>query len=128
MPIKKPLFFRYNESGVFKLEENRKKPNRIAELRRKHGISQEKLAERLNVTQASVSLYERSRNIPTDILIEIARYFEVTVDYLLMTSSSEYNIPITYLSVEEDRVLRVYRSLPTKYRKMIDELVCIVGV
>ena len=57
--------------------------NRIRELRRRSGISQEKLAAALNLTQASISLYETGGNIPTDMLVAIAEYFRVSVDYLL---------------------------------------------
>lgn len=112
------------KTGVLKLNKNKQKPNRIAELRHKYGISQEKLAEELNVTQASISLYENRNNIPTDILIKIARYFEVTVDYLLMASETERDISVSNLSIEENGVVRFYRSLPTKYRKLVDKFIC----
>lgn len=102
---------------------NKQKPNRIAALRRKSGISQEKLAEVLNVTQASISIYENKNSIPTDILIKISQYFEVTVDYLLMLPSSERGI-----SVEEDVVLKFYRALPTKYRKLLNEFIGVANV
>lgn len=122
MLIKTRPVFRYNEKReVLKLN-NKQKPNRIAELRRKFGISQEKLAEELNVTQASISIYENRNNIPTDILIKISQYFEVTVDYLLMLPSSERGA-----SVEEDVVLKFYRTLPIKYRKIINRIICMVN-
>lgn len=105
------------------MNKNKQKPNRIAELRHKYGISQEKLAEELNVTQASISLYENRNNIPTDILIKIAQYFDVTVDYLLMVSSTERTIPVSNLSIEENGVVRFYRSLPTKYRRLIYKII-----
>ena len=58
--------------------------NRVVELRNKRHLTQEELARRLSLTQQSVSRYEK--NIfatPTDVLIKIAEYFNVSTDYLL---------------------------------------------
>lgn len=91
------------------------KPNRIAELRRKKGISQEKLAEELNVTQASISAYENSSNIPTDILIALSDYFGVTIDYLLMVRDNCSDI--------EYKILLFYRKLPARQQHLIGEFI-----
>ena len=77
--------------------------NRIRELRKRSGISQEMLAAELNVTQASISLYENSSNIPVDMLVAIARYFKVSVDYLLCLSE-EYQT-MHRISMAEYRLL-----------------------
>lgn len=105
------------------MDKNKQKPNRIAELRHRFGISQEKLAEELNVTQASVSIYENTNNIPTDILMEIARYFEVPVDYLITRPNPAHRVPVENISVDEYSVLDFYRSLPTRYREAICGLI-----
>ena len=105
----------------------KEKPNRIFELRRKSGISQERLAEELNVTQASVSLYENGTNIPTDVLIKIAGYFDVSIEYLLKITNAKYNLPIENLTESEHRILLLYRNLPTDHKKMIDKVVNIIG-
>lgn len=58
--------------------------SRIRELRIKRGINQEILAQAIGITQQTVSKLENQRyNAPLDLIINIARYFEVTVDYLL---------------------------------------------
>ncbi len=56
----------------------------IAELRRKHGMTQLDLAEKLNYTDKAISKWERGESIP-DVLVlkSIADLFGVTVDYLL---------------------------------------------
>jgi len=57
---------------------------RIGDLRVDHDISQTELARILNVSQSTYSRYESGRlDIPTEILIALAKYYEVTVDYLL---------------------------------------------
>lgn len=97
------------------MKELNEKPNRIAELRRKKGISQERLAEELNVTQASISAYENSPNIPTDILIALSNYFGVTIDYLLRVREN--------LSDAEDKILRIYRKLTSRQQSLIGEFI-----
>lgn len=53
-------------------------------LREKRKISQQKLAMDLNVNQNTVSRYENgSRQADYEMLIKIADYFNVSVDYLL---------------------------------------------
>lgn len=58
--------------------------NRLAELRRTHGLSQEELAERLGVSRQAVSKWERAESSPdTDNLIALAQLYGVTLDVLL---------------------------------------------
>lgn len=100
--------------------------NRIRELRRSSGISQEKLAEEMNVTQASISLYETGGNMPIDMLISISKYFGVTTDYLLGISDAENIVG----SSAEYRLMLAYRELPIKYREAVDtalNIICCSG-
>lgn len=56
----------------------------IRELRRNKDITQEQLAEQLNVSRRTVSRWETGSNMPDlDILIELAEYFGITVAELL---------------------------------------------
>ncbi len=57
---------------------------RLKELRKKRGISQLKLAMDLGTTQNTISRYENGvRNADYAMLIKIADYFNVSIDYLL---------------------------------------------
>ena len=52
--------------------------------RKKKGISQETLANALNVSRQSVSKWESSQSVPDmDKIIALSNYFNVTTDYLL---------------------------------------------
>jgi len=63
---------------------------RITALRKEAGLTQEQLAKRLNITRSALSQYELgSRNPDYDLLLKIADFFEVTVDYLLGKPKSE---------------------------------------
>ena len=57
---------------------------RLKELRLEKNLLQQELANELYVSKSAVSGWEVGRNEPSyDILIEIADYFDVTVDYLI---------------------------------------------
>ena len=57
---------------------------RIRDLREDADLRQQDMAEYLQCTQVCYSYYESGkRDIPTDVLLRIARYYDVSVDYLL---------------------------------------------
>ncbi len=57
--------------------------NRLFELRKKQGITQEKLAEQLNVSRQSVSNWELDKSLPdTDKLFVLAQIYDVSLDYI----------------------------------------------
>lgn len=65
--------------------------NRIAELRKEKNLNQTGLAMALNVSQYTVSAIETERQQPTaDMLITLADFFGVSVDYLLCKSNIRY--------------------------------------
>ena len=58
--------------------------NRLFELRKKHNLSQEELAEKLGVSRQAVSKWERSEASPdTDNLIALAQIYGLTLDELI---------------------------------------------
>jgi len=57
---------------------------RLALLRKEKGLTQEELAQALNITRSALSLYEIGKRDPdTETLRKIAEFFNVTVDFLL---------------------------------------------
>ncbi len=58
--------------------------NRLYELRKKHNLSQEELAEKLGVSRQAVSKWERSEASPdTDNLIALAKIYDLSLDELI---------------------------------------------
>ena len=56
----------------------------LKELRKERGLTQEQLAETLGVSNRSVSRWETGTNMPDfDLLMQIARYYDVTVEEIL---------------------------------------------
>ena len=58
--------------------------NRLYELRKKNGLSQEELADKLGISRQAVSKWERAEASPdTDNLILLAKLYNVSLDELL---------------------------------------------
>ena len=58
--------------------------NKIRELREDNDLLQKHLAEYLHCSQVAYSRYELgTRDIPTQVLIELALFYNTSVDYLL---------------------------------------------
>lgn len=57
---------------------------RLRDLREDHDLTQEEFAKAINISQRSYSHYENgTREVPIDILVSIADYYNTTTDYLL---------------------------------------------
>lgn len=57
---------------------------RIRDLREDHDLMQTQIAQILGMSQTGYSKYETGENdIPTAILIQLAEYYQTSVDYLL---------------------------------------------
>ena len=57
---------------------------RLRDLREDNDLTQQKVADYLNMKQSQYSRYERGvRDIPTDILINLAKLYKTSTDYIL---------------------------------------------
>ena len=58
--------------------------NKLYSLRKKSGLSQEQLAEQLNVSRQAISKWESGHSTPeSEKLLIISEFFNVSIDYLL---------------------------------------------
>lgn len=57
---------------------------RLRELRESNGLTQKQLAEKLNINSVTYLHYEKEqREPPLSLLADIAKFYDVSVDYLL---------------------------------------------
>ncbi|WP_072892116.1 helix-turn-helix transcriptional regulator [Ornithinibacillus halophilus] len=64
--------------------------NRLEEIRKQHGINQEKLANELEVTRQTIGSLENGRYNPSIILaFKIARYFNLTIEDIFIYEEEE---------------------------------------
>lgn len=99
----------------------------LAELRKDRGLTQKDFADILHVSKSAVSHYEQGISVPTiQVLITIADYFNVNVDYLLGRCKDN----IKYSDINEvylnqytvGKLLTMSLSLSKKQRKLLIEL------
>ena len=63
---------------------------RLKNLREDNDKMQKELAIYLNITQQQYSLYERGiREIPIDLLIKLADFYNVSIDYILERTNNK---------------------------------------
>ncbi|CCZ20168.1 predicted transcriptional regulators [Candidatus Apopatosoma intestinale] len=56
----------------------------LREIRKKKGLSQQKVAMDLNISREALSYYENGkRNPDVSMLIAMSKYFNVSIDYLI---------------------------------------------
>lgn len=85
--------------------------NRIAELRKKHSLSQSQLADKLHIAQATLALYETGKRKPNiDMLNTIADFFNVSIDYLVGRDEET----VKTADIEDDSIIFTYegRQIP----------------
>lgn len=93
----------------------------LRKIRKDNKISQMKLGEQLGYGYTTIANYESGRNEPSiDVLIKIADYFDVSMDYLIgrETGSGE----CVRLGMKEVEVLSNYRHLNQDQKRMIVSL------
>lgn len=56
---------------------------RIKGLREEKNMNQEQVAKILNISQRTYSYYENGRDIPIPLLLKLADFYNVSLDYLL---------------------------------------------
>lgn len=78
---------------------------KIRILRERTNMTQSELAKRLSVTRSSVNAWESGLSVPTSVfIVELAKVFHVSTDYLLGLDSSE-QIDLSGLSSEEKEIV-----------------------
>lgn len=87
---------------------------RLQEIRKDHGDTQQSLADKLNVSLYAVRCWEQDKSSPShDTLVSICRLYNVSSDYLLGLSDNaplDQQLYQTSLSTENMAVLKRFAS------------------
>ncbi len=103
--------------------------NRLKSLRLEQGITQDELAQKLNINRNAISRYENGKRQPDyETLKNIADYFSVSIDYLLerepITPSLEISSAAFKLLESDAQMRDLYQSIndlsEEENRKIID--------
>ena len=65
----------------------------IKQIRTKEGLTQEQMAQKLNVTRQAISNWENDKNLPDlELLIQIAQVFSLSLDQLILGGNDMNNM------------------------------------
>lgn len=89
---------------------------KLYKLRKNSGLSQEQLAEQMNVSRQAISKWESGTAVPeSEKLITISNYFGVSVDFLLKDD-------------EEDKAKATDSIIEEKSKMIAGIIICIAGI
>lgn len=90
---------------------------KLKEIRKRFGLSQEQLAEIMNVSRQAITKWENDGGLPdVSNLQELSKVFGITVDYLL---NDENNLPA--LSMRKELNKEEYKNKLTMYREVLEQ-------
>ncbi len=87
--------------------------DKIMNLRKMNGMSQEELAEKLDVSRQAVSRWEQGTVVPdSKNIVELSKLFKVTTDYLLIDEyESDEDLPTVKKVTKDNHILHMNLSL-----------------
>lgn len=72
----------------------------IQDLRKRKGLSQEELAEKIDVSRQAVSKWENGSSVPdVEKIIALSNFFQVSTDYMLKGKETEKNIKENFAKI-----------------------------
>lgn len=93
---------------------------KILQLRKANGFTQEELAEKLNVSRQSVSKWESGQSVPElEKLVALSKIFQVSTDHLLKPSE------LDQLSIKTEMLEKQQQELAAENRKRREKQFCI---
>ena len=105
---------------------------KIQDLRRRSGMSQDTLAEKLEVSRQAVSKWERDEALPEmDNIVKLCQLFDVSTDYLLLDQPTTPNIPHSRKGAWGQRMERLFRKHGYKAGYALiawGSVLCLIGV
>lgn len=79
--------------------------NNLKELRKKYGMTQKDLADKIGVTKSVVSYYELQERTPSpEVLIKLSNVFHVSTDFLLGIEH-KHTVDVSNLSEDEIQLI-----------------------
>ena len=104
---------------------------KIADCRKRAGMSQEKLANELNISRQAVSRWETGEAVPdTEKVIQLSKIFCVTTDYLLLDTveSPQSAVPAENQNGEAEERIAVQRAKRQSLRIYFGKFLLIFGI
>ena len=103
---------------------------KILKLRKTHGLSQDELAEQLNVTRQSISKWESDQAaLALEKIVSLAEVFDVDTDYLLRPSDTdELIIKTSILEKQQQDIMSNLRKEQNRQFSIISAIVAFLAI
>lgn len=99
----------------------------LRELRERRSLLQKQVADEIGVDRTTYAKYESGASEPSfEILKKLARFYEVTTDYLLDFETALRG-PSLVLSEEEERIILNYRNFNPKGQEKLREEIYVMA-
>lgn len=96
-------------------------PTILKQLRKEEKLTIVELSSKIEYSKSIISYWENGTKEPTlSALIKLSEYFCIPVDYLLGNESS-YGANNLNLSLEEEKLIKDYRTLTPPLQRMVQE-------
>lgn len=97
--------------------------DKLKELRQSKGITSDRLCNDIGITSSSYRNYERNdRNPPYDVLIKIADYYNVTLDYLFGREKQNPLLEMQVKPINDEEMWQAYDKLPDVAKEIFVEV------
>lgn len=97
-------------------------PKRLRELRKENKFTQEEMAKKLGISTSAYGFYEQGKIIPDTLkVLEMAKMFDVTTDYLLGLVDNKK--PLEDISEKQMEALKLSEQLTDEQFRSIIEMV-----
>lgn len=104
--------------------------NRIRDLREDSDITQERLAEILDMHKTTYTNYEQGKHtVPLDFAVTIAKYYNVSLDYIAGLTNDKRGFSYSDLTKEQKTLLQLMEKLsPDEKKKTVSLLKAVIDM
>ena len=97
----------------------------LQKLRKSRNLTQEEISDIIGVKLSTYQKYERDViSPPYDTLIKIAKYYNVSTDYLLGLQEQPNPLAMLNISVNDKKFIEIYSGLPDTHKQIfIDTMI-----
>lgn len=97
----------------------------LQKLRKSRNLTQEEISDIIGVKLSTYQKYERDViSPPYDTLIKIAKYYNISTDYLLGLQEQPNPLAMLNISVNDKKFIEIYSELPDTHKQIfIDTMI-----
>lgn len=96
--------------------------DKLKALRKEKGLTQQQLAEKMELVKGSISAYEQNTKYPSlDVLIKLCTFFHVSADYMLGLSD-DIQFKVSALTEEQTQLIFRLISELEQYNMLRDTI------